>query len=148
MEASDAARVLVVANKTAATPALLEAVRRRAASGAAEFFLLMPNPEAAEWHPLHPEQHDTKRGHELMVLALPLLDEAAAGHVEGAVSIRHDPMDAIEELLAERDFDEIILSTLPTSVSRWLHIDLPRRVEHLGLPVTTVTARERQTAIA
>jgi hypothetical protein len=50
-------------------------------------------------------------------------------------------MDAIEEALRGGDFDEIILSTLPRSVSRWLHMDLPRRVEHLGLPVTTVTAR-------
>jgi len=143
MEASDPARVLVVANRTAATPALLEAVRKRAAAGPAEFFLLVPNPEAAEWHPLHPEQHDTSAGHAVLALALPLLDEVARGHVGGGVSIRHDPMDAIEEALAERSFDEIILSTLPSSVSRWLHLDLPRRVEHLGLPLTTVIAQGR-----
>jgi hypothetical protein len=52
-------------------------------------------------------------------------------------------MDAIEEALYEGDFDEIILSTLPRSVSRWLHMDLPRRVAHLGLLVTTVVAHER-----
>jgi len=50
-------------------------------------------------------------------------------------------MDAIEEALDVEKFDEIILSTLPHSVSRWLHVDLPRRVAHLGLPVTTVTAQ-------
>lgn len=51
-------------------------------------------------------------------------------------------MDAIEEALMGSHFDEIILSTLPRSLSRWLHIDLPRRVAHLGLPVTTVIGPE------
>jgi hypothetical protein len=148
MESSNPSRVLIVANRTAATPALLDAVRQRAAAGPADFFLLVPNPEPAEWHPLHPEQHDTVAGHSVLALALPLLDEAAGGPIEGAVSIRHDPMDAIEETLAERPFDEIILSTLPSSVSRWLHLDLPRRVEHLGLPLTTIVAKERAPAAA
>ena len=35
-------------------------------------------------------------------------------------------------------------STLPRSVSRWLHIDLPHRVAHLGLPLTTVVAQDRE----
>jgi hypothetical protein len=52
-------------------------------------------------------------------------------------------MDAIEEALMRSRYDEIILSTLPRSVSRWLHVDLPRRVAHLGVPVTTVIAPER-----
>jgi hypothetical protein len=52
-------------------------------------------------------------------------------------------MDAIEETLRDGDFHEIILSTLPHGVSRWLHADLPRRVAHLGLPVTVVTAAGR-----
>src|SRR3954452_20327982 len=104
MKVSDTPRGLVVANQTAATPALLDAVRERAKTGPAEFYLLVPNPEAAEWHPLHSEQHDTAAGHTVLALALPLLDEAAGGHIDGAVSIRHDPMDAIEELLAVQAF--------------------------------------------
>ena len=39
-------------------------------------------------------------------------------------------------------FDEVIISTLPGRVSRWLHLDLPRKVAGLGLPVTTVNAKE------
>src|SRR4051794_39898848 len=111
MEASRTARILVVANRTAATPALLEAVRAGADRGPAEFHLLIPNPVAAEWHPLHPEMHDTVDGEHVLALALPLLDDAAGSHTHGMVSIRHDPMDAIEEALAASAFDEIILST-------------------------------------
>ena len=137
------ADVLVVAHKTAATPALLDAIRVRAAQGSARFHLLVPNPAEhaelteAERHQKHVE------GEHVLALALPLIDEAAGGPASGSVSFRHDPMDAVEEALHDGDFHEIIVSTLPRSVSRWLHVDLPHRLSHTGLPVTTVTARER-----
>jgi hypothetical protein len=142
MEASSPAHVLVVAHKTAATPPLLEAVRRRAARGPAWFHLLVPNPHPPSWRPSEVAHPNVTEGEQVLALALPLIEEAAHRPVDGSVSPRHDPMDAIEEALRGGDFDEIILSTLPRSVSRWLHMDLPRRVEHLGLPVTTVVARE------
>jgi uncharacterized membrane-anchored protein len=137
------ADVLVVAHKTAATPALLEAIRARAARGSTSFHLLVPNP--AEHAELTEEERQMKHleGEHVLALALPLIDEAAGSHTSGSVSLRHDPMDAIEETLKNGDFHEIILSTLPRSVSRWLHVDLPHRVGHLGLQLTTVTARER-----
>ena len=50
--------------------------------------------------------------------ALPLLEQAAGGAVEGSVSTRHDPMDVIEEALHDGDFHEVILSTLPHHISR------------------------------
>ena len=144
MEASTPARVLVVAHKTAATPALLDAVRKRAARGPARFHLLVPNPRHPSWRPAEASHPDVSEGEQVLALALPLIEEACRGcRVDGAVSPRHDPMDAIEETLHEEDFDEIILSTLPWAVSRWLHLDLPHRVAHLGLPVTTVIAQER-----
>jgi uncharacterized membrane-anchored protein len=142
----DAPHVLVVAHKTAATPALLDAIRARAERGPAAFHLLVPNPAD------HAEVTEAERhraitdGKHVLALALPLIDRAAGTVADGTVSIRHDPMDAIEETLRDGRFDEIILSTLPRSVSRWLHVDLPSRIAHLGLPVTTVTAEERATA--
>jgi len=142
MQSSSPAHVLVVAHKTAATPALLDAVAQRAARGPSWFHLLVPNPHPPGWRPAHAAHPDVSDGEQILALAVPLIEEATHRPVDGSVSPRHDPMDAIEEALHDGDFDEIILSTLPRSVSRWLHMDLPRRVEHLGLPVTTVIARE------
>ena len=134
MDSENPAHVLVVAHKTADGPALLEAVRVRAERGPCWFHLLVPAP--AHGH----------AAHSVLARAIPLLEDAAHRPVDGSVSIRHDPMDAIEEALMREDFDEIILSPLPRGVSRWLHLDLPRRVAHVGLPVTTVIADERDAA--
>jgi hypothetical protein len=139
MESS--AHVLVVADKTAATPALLTALRDRADRGPARFHLLVPNPDLASWRPSSVQHPNLTHGEQILALALPLIEDATACPVTGSVSARHDPMDAIEQALGHETFDEIVLSTLPHHVSRWLHVDLPARVAHLGLPVTTITAR-------
>ncbi len=144
MESSAPARVLIVANRTAATPALIEAVRRRAASGPCTFTLLVPE----TWSGLqrltstedsHTDDDESKA---VLELALPLLEEAAGGEVEG-VTGDADPMAAIQDAVNRRGVDEIILSTLPARVSRWLKLDLPSKVQGLGLPVTHVEAHAR-----
>jgi len=124
-------RVLIVAHRTAATPGLLDAVRERARRGPCAFTLVVPRPY---WDP------DTEEAALTLALALPLLDEAAGGHVEGVVG-DSDPLVAARELLVGENFDEVIVSTLPEHVSRWLRRDLPHRIEQLGVPVTVVTAR-------
>ena len=134
------ADVLVVAHETAATAALIDAIRARAAHGAARFHLLIPN------HSEHAEITEAEREHRhadgerMLERALPLVKAAAGGEATGSVSYRHDPMDAIEEAVHDGSFHEIILSTLPHHLSHWLHVDLPHRLGHLGLPVTTVIA--------
>lgn len=136
MPAERIARILVIADRTAATPQLLAAIRSRADRGPAQFRLVVPNPAAAELHPLHPERHDKAAEAEFVLLeALPEIQEAAGGHVIGSISIRHDPMDAIEEILFSEPVDEIILSVVSHGLSRWLHQDLQHRLEHFGLPI-------------
>jgi Mrp family chromosome partitioning ATPase len=73
-------------------------------------------------------------------LAIPLLEEAARGHVEGLIGDT-DALVAARETLEREPFDEVIVSTLPARVSHRLHRDLPSRLEQLGVPVTVVTAR-------
>jgi hypothetical protein len=143
---ADQSSVLVVANKTAATPALIEAVRERAAAGSARFVLLVPNPDHLAFDRVG---QDVTHGEQVLALALPLLEEAAGGAMEGRVATSPNAYDDIVEELESRDYDEIILSTLPSHVSHWLHVDLPHRVANLGYPTTTVTAtHERRGARA
>ncbi len=140
MEAPSPARILVVTDQMTATPALLAAIGDRARRGPTQFRVLVPYPSPAEWHPLHPERHDhAAEAEEVLSRALPAIEAAARGPVIGSISIRHDAMDAIEETLHDEPFDEIIIATAPHHTEQRLHVDLPHRVEHLGLPVTTVT---------
>jgi hypothetical protein len=140
-------RVLVVAARTAATPALIDAVRQRAARGPCNFTLLVPNPTHGLHTVVDPEDQDTGEAQSVLELALPLLEEAAGAQVEGLVG-DPQPLNAIQDAVNLHGFDEIILSTLPARVSKWLKLDLPSKVRGLGLPVTTVTARSRDEDVA
>jgi hypothetical protein len=124
MESSTPARVLVVAHKTAATPALLDAVRERAARGPAEFTLLVPKSAHGLHKVVDPEDQETSEADQVLELALPLLEQAAGGHVEGMIG-DPNPLDAVQDAVNLHGFDELIISTLPTRVSKWLKLDLP-----------------------
>ena len=134
------ARVLVVANRTAATPALIAAVRERAERGPALFTLLVPNTSRGLERIADPEDHADTEAQGTLELALPLLEEAAGAPVEPMVGV-HEPLAAIQDAVNLHGFDELIISTLPTRVSKWLKLDLPHKAAGLGLPVTTVTAK-------
>jgi hypothetical protein len=126
-----------VANKTAATPTLINAVAERAAAGPADFFLLVPNPDNLVFDRNSRNVHE---GEQVLALALPLLEAAIEAPVAGRVAVSPNAYDDIVEELETESYDEIILSTLPSHVSHWLHVDLPQRVAQLGYPLTTITA--------
>jgi hypothetical protein len=137
------ARILVVANRTAATPGLIAAVRERAAKGPATFTLLVPNSAHGLHRLVDPEDQGQSEAEQTLELALPLLEEAAGGQVEGMIG-DPEPLAAIQDAVNVHGYDEIIISTLPSRVSKWLKLDLPSKAAGLGLPVTTVTATGRQ----
>jgi hypothetical protein len=134
------ARILVVASRTADSQELHAALVERNAQGPITGTLLAP----AAW-----EVTDPHGGRESALRRL----RAAAEQLSGAgiemqtVCGAPDPLEAVEAIWDPKQFDEVIVSTLPEHLSRWLRIDLPRRVEQLtGLPVRHVVAQERAQA--
>lgn len=142
---SSATRILVVANKTAATPALVEAIRERAARGPCEFTLLVPNATHGLHKVVDPEDQSQSEAETTIELAVPVLEDAVGGPVDAMIGVP-EPLAAIQDAVNLHGFDEIIISTLPSRVSKWLKLDLPHKAAGLGLPVTTVTARSREGA--
>lgn len=132
-------RILILTDVAEPSPGLVDAIRHRHERGPAQFRVVVPNPARAELHLLHPERHD--RAHEAEAVlrrALPALEAAAGGSVIGSVSVRHDPMDAVEEVLFSEPVDEIILHLAPHGLAHRLHQDLANRLQHFGLPIQVV----------
>src|SRR4051812_45620661 len=128
MECQRKTRVLIVANRRASTARLIEAVRQRAEAGPCEFALLIPDVtdrKAADW---------------TLETAQRLLRPAARGRVEGLLG-GPDPFESVRAAVQDGHFVEIIISTLPRGVSKWLRRDLIRRVGKLGLPVTAIVPK-------
>ncbi|MET0206871.1 MAG: hypothetical protein ABW228_06805 [Thermoleophilaceae bacterium] len=121
--------VLVVANVTASSDELLEAMRERAGQGACRFTLLIPA-SGAEARTRLENALERMRGAGL---------ETVSGQVGDP-----DPVVAVMEAWDPMKFDEILVSTLPTGSSRWLGLDLPHRLEKLtAVPVRHVISHPR-----
>jgi hypothetical protein len=142
-------RILVVTDHTPPSEALRSEIRRRAAADDVQFRLVVLNPARAEIHLLHPERHVKAAEAEQSLLAmLPELGVEAGSPVIGSVSVRHDPMDAIEETVFSEPIDEILLAVTEGHLAVRLHQDLPHRLAHLELPVARVSEVEDRPGLA
>jgi hypothetical protein len=92
-----------------------------------------------------PQDASEEEAKRVLELALPKLSEAAGDPVTGSVG-DPEPLSAIQDAVNLGDFDEIIISTLPRRISRWLKLDLVSKTRGLGLPITHVEASSRAQA--
>jgi hypothetical protein len=144
---SEPAHVLVVAHQTACTPGLLDAVRERAQASPAKFHLVVPR-QAHGMHKLvDPQDTGGDEAQHVLNAALPKLSDAAGSEVTGSLG-DSEPLMAIHDAINLGSYDEIIVSTLPLGVSRWLKLDLVSKARALGLPVKHVEAPSRAEAMA
>ena len=128
------ARVLVLANRTADSPQLRDALLERRERGPIAVTLLVP----AAWEAQDPHG-GVETGRRRVRAALERLRDTGLD-----VQCRlgdADPVAALRETWDPDRYDEVIVSTLPSRFSRWLQIDLPRRAGKItGAPVTHVEA--------
>jgi hypothetical protein len=126
-----AAHVLVVANVTATSRDLIDAIKARAERGPIDVTLVMPC------------QGPGRAAREAM---RERLDAALAAWREAGIEAQgvagdSDPIDAVAEVWDPMRHDEVIVSTLPGQSSKWIRSDLPHRVARFtGAPVTHVVA--------
>jgi hypothetical protein len=139
---SEPASILVVAHQTAATEALLDAVRERAQRDPARFHLVVPRRPHGIHRVVDPLEAGEAEAREVLDDALPRLSAAAGHEVTGSIG-DPEPLMAIQDAVNLGSYDEIIISTLPLGISRWLKLDLISKARALGLPVTHVLADSR-----
>jgi hypothetical protein len=129
-----AAHVIVLANRTAAAPELIEALVHRGERGPIHATLVLP---AAS-----PGSADRAAAKERMEAALAAWREAGVEHCEGVVC-DPVPLEALTEVWDPMRHDEVIVSTLPGQSSKWLRGDLPHAVaRYTGVSVLHVVARD------
>ena len=145
-------RYLVIANQTLAEAELTDAIRQRLEAGPSSFYLLVPSTDHGDLAarisrgaPIAPAAGDATADHQSTEHAQhrlgQLMDDLRRlnADVDGNIG-NPDPLKAATELLERQQFDEIILSTLPHTGSRWLRQNLPAKLKKLGLPVTHIVA--------
>jgi hypothetical protein len=138
-------RILVVANQTLGGDALLEVLRDRLAGGPCRLHLLVPSSvDSTGW--MHDHHSDRVLAQQRLEAGRERLAEALDTEVTGEIG-DHRPGDAILDVLRREEFDEVVLSTLPARVSRWVRMDAASQVRRVvDVPVTHVAAADEPVA--
>lgn len=136
---------LVVGNQTLDSPELAEVIRERMAAGPAKFHIVVPATPVQRgltWD----EDQARIAAQDRLTAAITRLVELNAD-VTGEIGHR-DPIEATEDALRGREVDEVILSTLPPGISRWLGQDVPTRLKGSVLVPVTVVTTQRESVSA
>jgi hypothetical protein len=139
-------RCLVVANQTLGGPELREAIKGRMRAGHLRFYVLVPATRAPDLYRQVLGAYEGEAPDDDVALrqARSRLDRAVAwirdagAEAEGEIGDPH-PMIAVRDVMSRIPVDDVIVSTLPVHLSRWLRMDLTAKVEReTDLPVTHV----------
>jgi hypothetical protein len=128
---------LIVANRTLASPMLTAAVEERIARGDARFHVVVPATPVT--HGLTWDEEETTEAAERRLEAILVRLREQGATASGEVGSK-DPVAAADDALRGGRFDEVLLSTLPPGLSKWLGQDVPSRIRRAtDVPVTVLT---------
>ena len=129
-------RYLVVGSQTLRSARLLRELKTCASRGPAQFHVVVPA-EKRHGHASSSESEARAVSQQRLDAALAEFSAAELA-VDGEVG-KANLLDAVHDALDRADYDEIILSTLPPGLSRWIHLDLARRLQRrYALPMRHV----------
>ena len=134
---------VVVANQTLPSPALAEAIAARIESGVKAFHVVVPATPPAR-HGMTWDENDSRREANDRLEAFLVVLRSRGVEATGEVGDR-DPVAAVRDALRGRDVGEVILSTLPPGISRWLGQDVPSRLRG-AVPVEISVVYEKEEA--
>ncbi len=117
---SDAPHVLLVANETVVSPALVELLERKAAETPIRVSVVAPVNQPQQGYVVY---YDTRRAAARRRLDKTLALLRKAGIPADGVVVESDPVAALRDAIDQLDPDEIVVSTHPRSQSRWLRRD-------------------------
>ena len=139
--------ILIVANQTLPSEALATEVASRIEAGARDFHVVVPaTPPPGSGFTWDEDAARSAAEERLASFIAGIRDQGA--NADGEIGDR-DPVAAVRDAARNRDVAEIILSTLPAGVSRWLRQDVPSRLRGaLTVPVVVVEERRKATAAA
>ncbi len=138
---------LVVGNQTLAGPELTAAIAERIRSGApTQFHVVVPATPIQEGFTWDEDKAYNAARERLDAM----LAHLGAMGVEASGEVGHkDPIEATRDALRGHPADEVILSTLPSGISRWLGQDVPSRLKAaIAVPVVVVTAAKAPASAA
>jgi nucleotide-binding universal stress UspA family protein len=129
---------LIVANQTLTSDTLEAAVAKRIEDGDARFYVVVPATPVQHGLTWDEDEARTAAAERLR----DVLDRLSAQGAEASGEVgSKDPVAAVSDALRTHTADEIILSTLPAGISRWLGMDVPSRLRSTcSVPLTVVTA--------
>ena len=137
---------LIVANQTFASPTLTAAVLERAREGDGGFHVVVP--ATPVHHGLTWDEDEARAAAEARLEEVIARLRGLGIEATGEVGCK-DPVAAVHDALRNRHVDEVILSTLPAGISRWLGQDVPSRLRgSLHVPVTVVIAPREPARVA
>jgi nucleotide-binding universal stress UspA family protein len=130
---------LIVANQTLPSQALAEAIEQRIRSGVKSFYVVVPATPIG--HGLTWDEEATRQeARERLGRFLTHLTRRGV-EADGEVGDR-DPVAAVRDASRGREIDEVVVSTLPPGISRWLGQDVPSKLRHnCNAPVDVVYER-------
>jgi hypothetical protein len=126
---TDARHILVVANETAVSPALVQLLEQKAAESPVHVTALAPVNQPRQGYVVY---YDTRRATARRRLDRTLDILRTAGIPANGVVVEADPVSALRDAIDQLEPDEVIVSTHPQKQSGWMRRNMVEQMQRVS----------------